>query len=131
MYYMRQTIISFILMFLTVGTVSAQQKIEEMAKEIWRNFPTECEVNYSTFLSLTLKTPIKKVRPSLVDSLEAAFISESHTADYVSMVKRDEDNGCSMNYTLLWKPNKTPDKPQDDSFHGHPWVGNTGFIIKD
>ena len=128
---MKRTVYSLMLVFLATGTICAQQKIEEMAKELWRNFPTECEVNYSTFLSLTLKIPMKKVRPSLVDSLEAAFISESHTADYVSMVKRDEDNGCSMNYTLLWKPNKTPDKPQDDSFHGHPWVGNIGSALLD
>ena len=45
MYYMRRTIISFMLMFLVVGTVSAQQKIAEVAEELARSFPEECEMH--------------------------------------------------------------------------------------
>ena len=130
---MKRIAFSLILMFLTAGTLSAQllQKMTEITKTVWRNFPTECEVNYSTFLSLTLKMPMKEVRSSLVDSLEATFITESHSADYVSIVKQNDDNRCSMDYTLIWKPSKTPEPPQDDFFHGHPWVGNSGFASLD
>ena len=130
---MKRIAFSLLLLFLTAGTLSAQllQKMTEITKTVWRNYPTECEVNYSTFLFLKLHKPMKEVRSSLVDSLEATFITESHSADYVSIVKQNDDNRCSMDYTLIWKPSKTPDPPQDDFFHGHPWVGNSGDALLD
>lgn len=83
MYYMRQTIISFILMFLTVGTVSAQQKIAEVAEELARSFPEECEMRGTNTNGYRFNTilPIDLIRPSLLDSLKDAYNAEVAKAE--------------------------------------------------
>ena len=106
MYYMRQTIISFILMFLTVGTVSAQQAIAEVAEELARSFPEECEMHGKNINGYWLRTtlPIGLIRPSLLDSLKETFNEEVANADYVAVMKNHNyhDESDTLSYTLGW-----------------------------
>jgi len=101
---MKRTFYSLMLMFLTVGTINAQQKIEKMAKEIWRNIPTECEVMASGGYWFKTILPVNLVRESLLDSLKSAFNAEVANADYVAVMKnRNYSNmGDTLSYTLGW-----------------------------
>ena len=94
--------------------VEAQQRLMDIAKEVWKCFPTECgifEGDLNRFEYAT-KVPKERFRPSLLDSLNAALAEAVPTATYASVMKCgekyfDEDTVC---YTLTWdkiEPNRT------------------------
>ena len=103
---MKRTFYSLMLMFLTVGTISAQQKIEKMAKELARSVPGECEMRGTNTNGYRFNTilPIDLIRPSLLDSLKSAFNAEVANADYVAVMKNRNyyDKGDTLSYTLGW-----------------------------
>ena len=95
--------------------VEAQQRLMDVAKEVWKCFPTECDVASDGELELYsfgIKVPKERFRPSLLDSLNVAFAEAITTATYASVMKcgkkyYDED---TVSYTLTWdkiEPNDT------------------------
>ena len=69
--------------------VEAQQRLMDMAKEVWKCFPTECgifEGDLNRFEYAT-KVPKERFRPSLLDSLNAALAEAVPTATYASVMK--------------------------------------------
>ena len=105
---MKRIVFSLMLLYLSIGTISAQQKIEEMAKEIWRNFPTECDMMASGGYRFNTILPVNLVRESLLDSLKAAFNAEIPNATYVAVVKHHiymahpSNMSDTLSYTLGW-----------------------------
>ena len=99
--------------------VEAQQRLMDMAKEVWKCFPTECFLTSMGDLRLfmfDIKAPKERFRPSLLDSLNVAFAEAVPTATYASVMKCgdkyfDED---TVSYTLTWdkiEPNRTVLQP--------------------
>lgn len=130
MYYMIRTIFISILMMAVSSLaaqdnqrqVEAQQRLMDMAKEVWKCFPTECFIISMGDLGLfqfDIKAPKERFRPSLIDSLNVAFAEAVPTATYASVMKCgdkhfDEDTIC---YTLTWdkiEPNRTVLQPSID-----------------
>lgn len=90
--------------------VETQQRLIELAKEVWKCFPTECKtVSFGDLdrFYFKVKLPKKRFRPSLVDSLNVAFAEAVPTAKYVSAIKYTKiDNGeDSLSYTMTWNDN--------------------------
>ena len=97
---MRRTIYSFMLMFLAVGTVSAQQAIAEVAKKVWKDFPKECTAIKKDVVNIWVdnhSVPLGSVRPTLIGSVEAAFVESIPSADLVSVSNSIGSNPCSSN----------------------------------
>lgn len=99
--------------------VEAQQRLMDIAKEVWKCFPTECFLTSMGDLRLfmfDIKAPKERFRPSLLDSLNVAFAEAVPTATYASVMKCgekyfDED---TVSYTLTWdkiEPNRTVLQP--------------------
>ena len=63
--------------------VEAQQRFMDIAKEVWKCFPTECGIfdmgDLNRFEYAT-KVPKERFRPSLLDSLNAALAEAVPTA---------------------------------------------------
>ena len=73
--------------------VEAQQRLMDMAKEVWKCFPTECFLTSMGDLRLfmfDIKAPKERFRPSLLDSLNVAFAEAVPTATYASVMKCGE-----------------------------------------
>ena len=102
---MRRTIYSFILMFLTVGTISAQKAITEVAKKVWKEYPKECTAIKKRVVNIwvdNLSAPLSSMRPSLIDSVEAAFIEAIPSANLVSVSRSRNGDKETLNYTLAF-----------------------------
>ena len=88
--------------------VEAQQRLIELAKEVWKCFPTECEMmawgTKEDSFCFGVKLPKHRFRPSLLDSLNVAFAEAIPTATYASAMKYNRlDNGKdSISYTMTW-----------------------------
>ena len=85
----------------------AQQRLIELAKEVWKCFPTECDISSMGDLDnfwFIVKLPKKLFRPSLIDSLNVAFAEAIPTTTYASAMKYNRlDNGKdSLSYTMTW-----------------------------
>lgn len=93
------------LIFLAAGTVSAQQAIAEVAKKVCKEFPRECRLwlSYGNQFSIgDLSLPLNRVRPSLIDSIQMAFVKEIPSAHLVGVVNRRNGDKDSLNYSLYW-----------------------------
>lgn len=102
---MKRTVYSLMLMFLAVGTISAQQAITEVAKKVWKEYPKECTAIKTRVVNIWVdnhSAPLGSVRPSLIDSVEAAFSEAIPSANLVSVAKRRNGDKDSLNYTLAW-----------------------------
>ena len=87
--------------------VEVQQRLIELAKEVWKCFPTECDLTSMGDMDrfgFGVKLPKKLFRPSLLDSLNVAFAEAIPTTTYASAMKYNRiDNGKdSISYTMTW-----------------------------
>lgn len=108
--------------------VEAQQRLMDVAKEVWKCFPTECDIfslgDIDKF-RFGVKLPKERFRPSLLDSLNVAFAEAVPTATYASVMKCgdkyfDED---TVSYTLTWDeidPNIRTVQPKKVEYHYLP-----------
>lgn len=102
---MKRTIYSLMLMFLTVGTINAQKAITEVAKKVWKEYPKECTAIKKRVVNIwvdNLSAPLSSMRPSLIDSVEAAFIEAIPSANLVSVSRSRNGDKETLNYTLAF-----------------------------
>ena len=81
-------------------------RIADLAKVLWKEFPKECfaaKVGYDIEIE-DLEVPLSKVRPSLIDSVEAVMTELIPTADLVSVVNKRNGDIDSLNYSLYYCP---------------------------
>ncbi|MBO4451215.1 MAG: hypothetical protein J5770_02235 [Bacteroidaceae bacterium] len=117
----------------------AQQRLIELAKEVWKCFPTECDITSGGDMDrfyLGAKLPQKRFRPSLIDSLNVAFAEAIPTATYASAMKYNRlDNGKdSISYTMTWNdfmPNghSTILRPPVANHHILPFTVTSNFNL--
>jgi hypothetical protein len=116
--------------------VETQQRLIELAKEVWKCFPTECDISSMGDMDnfwFDVKLPEKLFRPSLIDSLNVAFAEAIPTTTYASAMKYNRlDNGKdSISYTMTWDKLSTKDSrmepiadhhflPQKQYYTSHP-----------
>ena len=87
--------------------VETQQRLIELAKEVWKCFPTECMItsdgDMDKFLFCT-QQPRHLFRPTLIDSLNVAFAEAIPTTTYASAMKynRLDNSKDSISYTMTW-----------------------------
>ena len=84
-------------------------RIADLAKVLWKEFPKECfaaKVGYDIEIE-DLEVPLSKVRPSLIDSVEAVMTELIPTADLVSVVNKRNGDIDSLNYSLYFCPYET------------------------
>ena len=84
-------------------------RIADLAKVLWKEFPKECfaaKVGYDIEIE-DLEVPLSKVRPSLIDSVEAVMTELIPTADLVSVVNKRNGDIDSLNYSLYYCPYET------------------------
>lgn len=109
-------IIFLIILILTVTSlaaqdkqkqIAAQQRLIELAKEVWKCFPTECMItsdgDMDKFMFSTQQSR-HLFRPTLIDSLNMAFAEAIPTATYASVLKRKmiSSGKDSISYTMTW-----------------------------
>ena len=81
-------------------------RIADLAKVLWKEFPKECfaaKEGYDIEIE-DLEVPLSKVRPSLIDSVEAVMTELIPTADLVSVVNKRNGDIDSLNYSLYYCP---------------------------
>ena len=84
-------------------------RIADLAKVLWKEFPKECfaaKVGYDIEIE-DLEVPLSKVRPSLIDCVEAVMTELIPTADLVSVVNKRNGDIDSLNYSLYFCPYET------------------------
>jgi len=87
--------------------IEAQQRLIELAKEVWKCFPTECMItsdgDMDKFMFCT-QQPRHLFRPTLIDSLNVAFAEAIPTTTYASAMKynRLDNSKDSISYTMTW-----------------------------
>ena len=94
--------------------IAAQQRLIELAKEVWKCFPTECQIlsmGQIDAFEFGVELPKKQFRPSLIDSMNVAFAEAIPTTTYASAMKYNRiDNGKdSISYTMTWDKLSTKD----------------------
>ena len=102
-------------------------RIADLAKVLWKEFPKECfaaKVGYDIEIE-DLEVPLSKVRPSLIDSVEAVMTELIPTANLVSVVNKRNGDMDSLNYSLCFDPMFGPNE-KNYTQEGHHIIGG-GF----
>lgn len=86
-------------------TLSAQEKLYDVAVELMKNYPKDWEGFNSGGLSFEVVVPLNRVRPSLIDSIEVAFASETAKADYASVERKQDVGKPYLSYVIGWEYN--------------------------
>lgn len=76
-----------------------QERIRELAREMWNTYPTECVVAHIHFF---LHLPKRMVDESLLNRTEDIFSQSISSADRVSVVKDPTSSEVSLSYQLFW-----------------------------
>ena len=102
-------------------------RIADLAKVLWKEFPKECFAakeghNIEIY---DLEVPLSKVRPSLIDSVEAVMTELIPTANLVSVVNKRNGDIDSLNYSLCFDPMFGPNE-KNYTQEGHHIIGG-GF----
>jgi hypothetical protein len=102
-------------------------RIADLAKVLWKEFPKECFAakeghNIEIY---DLEVPLSKVRPSLIDSVEAVMTELIPTANLVSVVNKRNGDMDSLNYSLCFDPMFGPNE-KNYTQEGHHIIGG-GF----
>ena len=87
------------------STLYAQAKLYDVAVELMKNYPKDWEGFNSGGLSFEVVVPLNKVRPSLIDSIEVAFASETAKADYASVERKQDVGKPYLSYVIGWEYN--------------------------
>jgi len=83
-------------------TLSAQEKLYDVAVELMKNYPKDWEGFNNGCLSFKVVVPLNRVRPSLIDSIEVAFASETAKADYASVERKQDVGKPYLSYVIGW-----------------------------
>lgn len=99
-------------------------RIADLAKVLWKEFPKECFAakeghNIEIY---DLEVPLSKVRPSLIDSVEAVMTELIPTANLVSVVNKRNGDMDSLNYSLCFDPMFGPNE-KNYTQEGHHIIG--------
>ena len=107
-------------------TLSAQEKLYDVAVELMKNYPKDWEGFNSGGLSFEVVVPLNKVRPSLIDSIEVAFACETAKADYTSVVRKQDVGRPYLSYVVGWEYNG--DFNTNRLGHEFPYMGSYGVF---
>lgn len=98
--------------------IVAQQRLIDLAKEVWKCFPTECRITSDGYMDKFMfctQQPRHLFRPSLIDSLNIAFAEAIPTATYASVMKQKllSSGKDSISYTMSWDKLSSKDNTKE------------------
>ena len=88
-----------LLVMISVISGYGQERIRDLAREIWNTYPTECVAAHIHFF---LHLPKRMVDESLLNRTEDIFSQSISSADRVSVVKNPTSSEVSLSYQLFW-----------------------------
>lgn len=108
------------------STLYAQAKLYDVAVELMKNYPKEWDGFNEGCLAFEVVVPLNRVRPSLIDSIEVAFASETAKADYTSVVRKQDVGRPYLSYVVGWEYNG--DFNTNRLGHEFPYMGSYGVF---
>ena len=108
------------------STLYAQAKLYDVAVELMKNYPKEWDGFNEGCLAFEVVVPLNRVRPSLIDSIEVAFASETATTDYASVVRKQDVGRPYLSYVVGWEYNG--DFNTNRLGHEFPYMGSYGVF---